>query len=55
MALPLTPTLQDSLQPTQAVNVLNDRMRHVAQLNTHIADWLQVRAPRVGTLPCRDS
>jgi hypothetical protein len=37
---------QDSLPPTQAVNVLNDRMRHVAQLNTSIADWLQVRVPR---------
>jgi len=24
------------------VTVLNDRMKHVGQLNLHIADWLQV-------------
>ncbi|KAF2747035.1 hypothetical protein M011DRAFT_403058 [Sporormia fimetaria CBS 119925] len=37
------PALLDSLSPAQAVNVLNDRMRHVGQLNNHIADWLQER------------
>lgn len=33
----------DTLPPAQAVNVFNDRMRHVSQLNAHIADWLQER------------
>ncbi|KAF2649562.1 hypothetical protein K491DRAFT_610507 [Lophiostoma macrostomum CBS 122681] len=37
------PALLDSLAPPQAVNVLNDRMRHVTQLNSNIADWLQER------------
>ncbi|KAF2203062.1 hypothetical protein GQ43DRAFT_500549 [Delitschia confertaspora ATCC 74209] len=35
--------LLDSLSPAQAVNVFNDRMRHVSQLNGQIADWLQER------------
>ncbi|KAH7118930.1 Muniscin C-terminal mu homology domain-containing protein [Dendryphion nanum] len=37
------PALLESLPPAQAVNLLNDRMRHVTQLNSHIADWLQER------------
>ncbi|KAF2012266.1 hypothetical protein BU24DRAFT_426122 [Aaosphaeria arxii CBS 175.79] len=37
------PALLDTLPPAQAVNLLNDRMRHVSQLNSHIADWLQER------------
>ncbi|PSN64305.1 hypothetical protein BS50DRAFT_575755 [Corynespora cassiicola Philippines] len=37
------PALLDSLPPAQAVTVLNDRMKHVSQLNAHIADWLQER------------
>ncbi|KAF2007697.1 hypothetical protein P154DRAFT_558108 [Amniculicola lignicola CBS 123094] len=37
------PALLDSLSPTQAVAVLNDRMRTVTHLNVHIADWLQER------------
>ena len=34
--------LQSSLQPSQAVAVFNDRIRHVSSTNTDIADWLQV-------------
>lgn len=37
------PALLTTLTPTQAVSVLNDRVRHVGQLNTQIADWLQER------------
>ncbi|KAF2687998.1 hypothetical protein K458DRAFT_295533 [Lentithecium fluviatile CBS 122367] len=37
------PALLDALAPAQAVDVLNDRMKHVSQLNAHIADWLQER------------
>ncbi|KAF1838204.1 hypothetical protein BDW02DRAFT_542315 [Decorospora gaudefroyi] len=37
------PALLTSLSPAQAVNVLNDRVRHVGLLNNHIADWLQER------------
>ncbi|KAH9861487.1 hypothetical protein J1614_011234 [Plenodomus biglobosus] len=37
------PALLTTLTPTQAVSVLNDRVRHVSQLNTQIADWLQER------------
>ncbi|KAF2478175.1 uncharacterized protein BDR25DRAFT_338818 [Lindgomyces ingoldianus] len=37
------PALLDTLQPAQAVHVLNDRMKHVSHLNTNIADWLQER------------
>ncbi|KAH7378223.1 Muniscin C-terminal mu homology domain-containing protein [Pyrenochaeta sp. MPI-SDFR-AT-0127] len=37
------PALLSHLSPAQAVNVLNDRVRHVSQLNVHIADWLQER------------
>ncbi|KAF1963506.1 hypothetical protein CC80DRAFT_486879 [Byssothecium circinans] len=37
------PGLLDDLPPAQAVAVLNDRMKHVSDLNTHIADWLQER------------
>ncbi|KAI4674169.1 hypothetical protein J4E81_006313 [Alternaria sp. BMP 2799] len=37
------PALLTSLSPAQAVTVLDTRMRHVGQLNTHIADWLQER------------
>ncbi len=35
--------LQTSLTPAQAVNVLNDRVRHIGHLNNQIADWLQVQ------------
>ncbi|KAK0945741.1 Suppressor of Profilin deletion [Friedmanniomyces endolithicus] len=31
------------VQPAQAVDILNDRVRHVGRLNTAIADWLQER------------
>ncbi|KAF2274636.1 uncharacterized protein EI97DRAFT_434869 [Westerdykella ornata] len=37
------PALLEHLPPAQAVNVLNDRMRHINLLNTSIADWLQER------------
>ncbi|KAH9869700.1 hypothetical protein IAQ61_006912 [Plenodomus lingam] len=37
------PALLTTLTPAQAVNVLNDRVRHVSQLNVQIADWLQDR------------
>lgn len=36
---------QTSLSPAQAVAVLDSRIKHVGQLNTHIADWLQVGWP----------
>ena len=39
----LTTASQDALPPQQAVDVLNARMKHVSQLNAHIADWLQDR------------
>lgn len=35
--------LQATLQPHQAVDVLNDRVRLVGRLNADIADWLQER------------
>ncbi|KAF2640199.1 hypothetical protein P280DRAFT_490544 [Massarina eburnea CBS 473.64] len=37
------PGLLETLPPAQAVAVLNDRMKHVGDLNTHIGDWLQER------------
>ncbi|EMD95363.1 hypothetical protein COCC4DRAFT_178974 [Bipolaris maydis ATCC 48331] len=37
------PALLTSLSPAQAVAVLDSRIKHVGQLNTHIADWLQER------------
>ncbi|KAF2711350.1 hypothetical protein K504DRAFT_522651 [Pleomassaria siparia CBS 279.74] len=37
------PALLDVLPPAQAVAVLNERMKHVSQLNANIADWLQER------------
>ncbi|KAK1917849.1 hypothetical protein P3342_000566 [Pyrenophora teres f. teres] len=37
------PAMLTSLSPGQAVTVLDSRMRHVGQLNNHIADWLQER------------
>lgn len=36
--------IQASVQPAQAVAILNDRIKHVGKLNTEIADWLQVYA-----------
>jgi hypothetical protein len=42
---PLTCVLrQASLQPEQAVNVLNDRVNLINKINSDIADWLQVGA-----------
>lgn len=35
---------QASLQPEQAVNILNDRVTLITKINSDIADWLQVRA-----------
>jgi hypothetical protein len=32
------------LQPNQAVNVLNDRVKLITSINASIADWLQVSA-----------
>lgn len=37
------PAMLATLQPGQAVDVLNDRVRQVGRLNTEIADWLQER------------
>ncbi|KAI3316613.1 Muniscin C-terminal mu homology domain-containing protein [Xylariaceae sp. AK1471] len=37
------PAMLDSLQPTQAVAVLTDRVKRIAKLNNEIADWLQER------------
>ncbi len=42
---------QASLQPGQAVAVLNERVKHVGKLNADIADWLQVMRLRYGS--CR--
>ncbi|KAL0930448.1 fes cip4 domain-containing protein [Colletotrichum truncatum] len=36
------PAMLAHLQPTQAVNVLNDRVKRITRINTEIADWLQV-------------
>jgi hypothetical protein len=33
---------QATLQPHQAVNVLNDRVKLITTINASIADWLQV-------------
>lgn len=33
---------QASLQPSQATNVLNDRIRLINKIHADIADWLQV-------------
>ncbi|KAH1340836.1 hypothetical protein KXV68_002571 [Aspergillus fumigatus] len=37
------PALLASLQPNQAINVLNDRIRIINKVNADIADWLQER------------
>ncbi|TEA14348.1 Cytoskeletal protein syp1 [Colletotrichum sidae] len=37
------PAMLAHLQPTQAVNVLNDRVKRINKTNTEIADWLQER------------
>ena len=34
---------QSSLQPGQAVTVLNDRLKLIGKINLDIADWLQVQ------------
>jgi F-BAR domain only protein len=33
---------QASLQPEQAINILNDRVNLITKINSDIADWLQV-------------
>lgn len=38
----LTNLRQASLQPEQAINVLNDRVSLINKVNSDIADWLQV-------------
>ncbi|TQN74079.1 Cytoskeletal protein syp1, partial [Colletotrichum shisoi] len=37
------PAMLAHLQPMQAVNVLNDRVKRINKINTEIADWLQER------------
>ncbi|KAI0478863.1 Muniscin C-terminal mu homology domain-containing protein [Xylariaceae sp. FL0804] len=37
------PAMLASLQPAQAVNVLNDRVKRIAKVNNEVADWLQER------------
>jgi hypothetical protein len=37
------PAILASLQPNQAVQVLNDRVKRINKINTEIADWLQER------------
>ncbi|KAF9695070.1 hypothetical protein EKO04_006752 [Ascochyta lentis] len=37
------PAVLQAISPAQAVDILNGRMKHVSQLNTQIADWLQER------------
>ena len=34
---------QTFLQPSQAVSVLNDRVRLISKVNSDVADWLSVR------------
>ncbi|EME41975.1 hypothetical protein DOTSEDRAFT_72917 [Dothistroma septosporum NZE10] len=38
------PGMLPKLQPTQAVDILNERVRQVGRVNTTIADWLQERS-----------
>ncbi|ROV99504.1 hypothetical protein VMCG_06422 [Cytospora schulzeri] len=37
------PAMLASLQPIQAVQIVNDRLKRIAKTNTEIADWLQER------------
>ncbi|KAK6068964.1 Cytoskeletal protein syp1 [Seiridium cupressi] len=37
------PSMLANLQPLQAVQVLNDRVKRISKLNVEIADWLQER------------
>ncbi|KAK7712869.1 Suppressor of Profilin deletion [Botryosphaeria dothidea] len=37
------PAMLESLQPTQAVAVLNERVKHISKVNADIADFLQER------------
>ncbi|KAI9710545.1 MAG: hypothetical protein M1820_002681 [Bogoriella megaspora] len=37
------PAILENLQPSQAVDTLNTRVKHVSRLNTEIADWLKER------------
>ncbi|KAI9891546.1 MAG: hypothetical protein M1814_002669 [Vezdaea aestivalis] len=37
------PALLESLQPSQAVTILHERVKRVDRVNTEIADWLQER------------
>ncbi|KAL9071243.1 MAG: hypothetical protein Q9157_005527 [Trypethelium eluteriae] len=37
------PAMLENLQPAQAVDTLNDRVKHVGRLNLEIADWLKER------------
>lgn len=37
------PAMLANLQPSQAVQVLNDRVKRISKLNIEIADWLQER------------
>jgi hypothetical protein len=41
---PLADHPQASLQPPQAVRILNDRLHHIRALNADVADWFQVRS-----------
>lgn len=34
---------QENLQPSQAAQLLNDRVKRIAKVHLEIADWLQVR------------
>ena len=34
---------QGNLQPSQAAQLLNDRVKRIAKVHLEIADWLQVR------------
>jgi hypothetical protein len=37
-----TKVMQARLQPGQAVDVLNERVRHISKLNNAVADWIKV-------------
>jgi len=46
LALTVVERFQPELQPSQAVNILNDRVTQIGSINNAIASWLQVRSSR---------
>ena len=48
----LTDRQQANLQPGQAVQTLNDRVKRINKINIELADWLQVRRRRRVSTRC---